>query len=115
MASVAERRVDPESSFAQVCNWRGASGRLYALTPDQIDAFALSGTDLYVVAEGPSVSWVGSAGDLIGDATSRARFRQAMQHADAVFHTIAPTGDVERMTLAWDLESAQPVIGLSAA
>ena len=114
MASVAERRVDPES-FAQVCNWRGASGRLYALTPDQIDAFALSGTDLYVVAEGPSVSWVGSAGDLIGDATSRARFRQAMQHADAVFHTIAPTGDVERMTLAWDLESAQPVIGLSAA
>src|SRR3954451_13788385 len=88
MASVAERRINSES-FAEVCNWRGASGRLYALTPDSIEEFALSGSDLYVVAEGPCVSWVGSAGDLISDASSRARFRHAMQHADAVFHTIA--------------------------
>ena len=114
MASAAERLVGSRS-FAQICNWRGASGRLYALTPDAIDAFALSGSDLYVVAEGASVVWVGSSGDLINDAASRARFRQAMRHADAVFHMAGAVGDVERMTLAWDLEGAVPVTGLSAA
>lgn len=102
-------------SFASVCNWRGASGRLYSLVPDDLDSFALVGADLYVIAAGDLIVWVGAASDLVADAASRSRFRLALKCADAVFHLTAPEGEIKRMTLICDLEAALPVTGLSAA
>lgn len=112
--ATAERLVE-RHSFANVCNWRGASGQLYALIPGAIESFALNGSDLYLLAEGALVRWVGSAHDVIGDAASRTRLRLALEHSDAVFHLAAPNNEVARMSLAWDLEGARPVTALSAA
>jgi hypothetical protein len=61
------------------------------------------------------VLWVGAAADLVADPVSRARFRLAMDCADRVFHVEAQANEVERLTIIWDLEAAEPAIGLSAA
>jgi len=96
-------------------NWRGRSGRYYALRPVRLDAFSLHDDELYLVARGSLVLWAGSARDVIGDTQSRARFRLALTCADRVFEVEAGEDDVERMTIAWDLEGATPVAGLNAA
>jgi hypothetical protein len=112
MNAIMERRLDI-ASFARVTNWRGRSGRFYALVAAPLDDFSLDGTDLYVIAHGSRVEWIGSASDLVEDPQSRACFRLALATADAVFHLAAPENDIERLTLIWDLEGASPVNGLS--
>lgn len=104
-----------QPSFARQVNWRGRSGRLYALSPAPLDDFALRDNDLFLVARGHLVLWAGSADDIIHDAQSRARFRLALDCADRVFHVDAGDDEVERMTVVWDLEGAKPVAGLNAA
>ena len=112
MMAVAER-FDELKASSLATNWRGRSGRFYALTAISVATFSLAGPDLYLLAGGGSVLWVGTAVDLIADAVSRARFRLALNLADQAFSLPHPDSDVDRMTIAWDLEGAEPVSGLS--
>jgi hypothetical protein len=104
-----------QQGFSRPVNWRGRSGRFYALTPERLDDFMLEGNELYLIARGTLVLWVGSSDDIISDPQSRARFRLALAAADRVFHVEAGEDDIERMTVIWDLEGATPVTTLSAA
>jgi len=114
MAALAERRIAASTLPRQV-NWRGRSGRFYALTPERLDSFALAASGLYLLALGPSPMWVGSAHDVIHDAESRSRFRLALATADRAFQVEAEGDELSRATVVWDLEGAEPVTGLSAA
>lgn len=114
MGPYVEKRL-PQPSLARQVNWRGRSGRLYALAPEPLHDFSLRGDDLFLVARGRLVLWAGSADDVIHDAQSRARFRLALDCADRVFHLEAGGDEVERMTVAWDLEGAEPLAELNAA
>ena len=114
MAALAERRIGTVTPQRQV-NWRGRSGRFYALSPERLESFALSLDGLYMLALGTTPMWVGSADDVINDAQSRSRFRLALDCADRVFAVGAAADDLSRMTVVWDLEGAEPVTGLSAA
>ncbi|MDT3707361.1 MAG: hypothetical protein ROZ09_11075 [Thiobacillus sp.] len=107
-------RLPPPQLMRQV-HWRGRSGRLYALSPQRLDDFALRNNDLFLVTRGRMVLWAGSAADVINDADSRARFRLALDCADRVFHVDAGDDEIERLTAVWDLEGAEPAPGLSAA
>jgi hypothetical protein len=114
MMILVERRLGAQAPVRQV-NWRGRSGRFYALAAERLDSFALTGDDLYLLARGTVPMWVGAAQDVINDAQSRSRFRLALEAADRAF--LVETGDDElaRATTVWDLEGAEPVTGLSAA
>lgn len=114
MVPVLDKHLSQPSLLRPV-NWRGRSGRYYALSPERLDDFRLRGDELYLIALGSMVLWAGSSADVIGDPQSRARFRLALTCADRVFHVEAGDDDVERMTVVWDLEGATPVSGLSAA
>lgn len=114
MASIQDRRISALVPPRQI-NWRGRSGRFYALTPERFDSFALSTDGLYLLARGAIPMWVGSAYDVIHDAQSRARFRLALEAADRAFTVDAGVDELTRMTIVWDLEGAEPVSGLSAA
>lgn len=114
MVPVFEREMLARGQ-ARPVNWRGRSGRFYALAPERIEDFSFRGDDLYLIALGHHVLWVGSAADLVGDPVSRARFRLAMDCADRVFHVETSADEIERLTVLWDLEGAEPSIGLSAA
>lgn len=114
MASFQDRRISALSPPRQV-NWRGRSGRFYALTPERFDSFALSTDGLYLLARGTIPMWVGSAYDVIHDAHSRSRFRLALEASDRAFLVDAGEDELTRMTVVWDLEGAEPVSGLSAA
>lgn len=110
----AERRFAVQMPVRQV-NWRGRSGRFYALSPERLDSFALTTSSLYMLARGAVPIWVGSAHDVINDAPSRARFRLALEAADRAFLVDVEDDELSRMTTVWDLEGAEPVSGLSAA
>jgi hypothetical protein len=114
MASLADRRVGVLALPRQV-NWRGRSGRFYALMPERFDTFALETDRLYMLARGPLPMWVGTAYDVIHDAASRSRFRLALEASDRAFTVDTGDDDLSRMTTVWDLEGAEPVTGLSAA
>lgn len=114
MAIGVERRV-AASPLPRQINWRGRSGRFYALTPERIDSFQLADDGLFLLARGTLPVWVGSAFDVINDAQSRARFRLALEAADRAFAVDVEADEVSRMTTVWDLEGAEPVSGLSAA
>jgi len=104
-----------QQGFSRPVNWRGRSGKFYALSPERLDDFMLLGNELYLIARGTLVLWAGSSQDVISDPQSRARFRLALAAADRVFHVEAGNDDIERMTVVWDLEGATPVSGLNAA
>jgi hypothetical protein len=114
MMILAERRFTAQMPVRQV-NWRGRSGRFYALTPERFDTFALTTSGLYLLARGTMPVWVGSADDVINDAQSRSRFRLALEAADRAFLVAGDGDELSRMTIVWDLEGAEPVTGLSAA
>lgn len=111
MMALAER-IDHPAMSVPPANWRGRSGRFYALSPLPLDRFALEPAGLYLLARGTDVLWVGTEAEVIGDAVQRAAFRSALRLANAAFRLAPPTDDVERMTMAWDLESAEPVVAL---
>ena len=114
MVPLLDRRMS-QPSFSRPVNWRGRSGRYYALTPVPLADFTLEGNGLYLIARGSNVLWAGSGHDVIADAQSRARFRLALATADRAFRVESGEDDVERMTIVWDLEGALPVTGLNAA
>lgn len=114
MVPVLDKRLS-QPPFARPVNWRGRSGSFYALTPEPLEALSLRGNELYLLARGSIVLWVGASSDVIDDAQSRARFRLALTCADRAFHVEAGEDDVERMSIVWDLEGAMPVTGLNAA
>ena len=114
MASLADRRVGVLPLPRQV-NWRGRSGRFYALMAERFETFSLDTDKLYMLARGPIPMWVGTAHDVIHDAPSRSRFRLALEASDRAFTVDAGEDDLSRMTIVWDLEGAEPVTGLSAA
>ena len=109
-----DRRFVAQMPVRQV-NWRGRSGRYYALSPERLDSFVLSTEGLYLLARGGVPMWVGSAHDVIHDAASRSRFRLALEAADRAFLVDVEDDDLKRMTVVWDLEGAEPVTGLNAA
>jgi hypothetical protein len=114
MVPVLDKTVSRQG-FSRPVNWRGRSGKFYALSPERLDDFMLLGNELYLIARGTLVLWAGSSEDIIADPQSRARFRLALAAADRVFHVEASADDIERMTVVWDLEGATPVSGLNAA
>ncbi len=114
MVSLADRRMGA-SPLPRPVNWRGRSGRFYALNAVRLDSFALATDGLFMLARGTIPMWVGSAHDVIHDPQSRSRFRLALATADRAFSVEADDDDLSRMTTVWDLEGAEPVTGLSAA
>lgn len=85
--------------------WQGRSGRLYGLMAESLDSFAMAEADLYVIAKGSHVLWVGSTEELVSDPMSRARFRLALDCATQVLRLPTPEG---RLSALWDLETAVP-------
>jgi hypothetical protein len=112
---MAAQRVSTGIGLGRQVNWRGRSGRVYALAPEHLDGFALRGDAVHLLALGSNVLWVGGADEVINDAPSRARFRLALDCADRAFELAADGDGVARMTIVWDLEGAEPLAGLSAA
>jgi hypothetical protein len=112
MMAVAERFEDLMAA-ARATNWRGRSGRYYALEALPVGQFSLEENSLYLLARGADPLWVGTEADVVGDAARRAAFRTALRVANSAFRIAAPPGEVERMTMAWDLEGAEPVAGLT--
>lgn len=96
-------------------NWRGRSGRLYALSPEPAHNGKLVESDLYLVEGATDVLWVGSAKALVADAASRSRFRAATSGSYKLYRLANPPDEVASMTLQWDLEAAVRVRGAPAA
>ncbi|KKB07682.1 hypothetical protein VE26_13470 [Devosia chinhatensis] len=86
-------------------DWQGRSGAHYRLFAEGLDSFAMTPDDLYVIAKGSHVLWVGSADDLVADPSSRVRFRLALDCATQVYRLDAP---VNHHAASWDLEEAMP-------
>lgn len=113
MVPVLDRHL-LEKAHRHPVNWRGRSGRFYALLPEKLESFSFRNEQLYLLALGPMPLWAGAASDVVADPESRARLRLALDCADRVYAIPAGTDPVERMTLVWDLEGAEPVTGLAA-
>lgn len=112
MIMLAERRVGAHAPVRQV-NWRGRSGRSYALTTERLDSFDLMTPGLHMLARGTVPMWVGSGSDVINDPQSRSRFRLALEASDRAFLVAGEADELSRMTTVWDLEGAEPLSGLS--
>jgi hypothetical protein len=91
--------------------WRGQSGRLYALHAESLETFAMAEADLYVIAKGSHILWVGSTQDLVAEPMSRTRFRLALDCATQVLRLKSPE---DRLAAVWDLEQAVPTPALLA-
>lgn len=92
-------------------HWLGQSGRDYGLSAERLESFAMAETDLYMIAKGSHVLWVGSTEELVADPMSRRRFRLALDCATNVFRLPAPEN---RLSTIWDLEQAVPAPALVA-
>ncbi len=92
MVSFTERRF--EGQMAQRVNWRGRSGRFYALAPERLDSFSL-----------------GAEAEVVGFRVTRG----VLASADRAFAVEGNADEASQMTMVWDLEGAEPVSGLSAA
>lgn len=101
--------------FGRLSNWLGRSGRPYDLVSESLERFAMADAELYLIAKGNHVLWVGSIGELVGDPMSRTRFRLALDCADRVFRLQTPGAAAERLTIIWDLEGAEPAKEAQAA
>ena len=75
----------------------------------------LADGELYLLAAAHRVLWVGTLDEIVAEALARSQFRLALGAADSAFRVAAPTNEIERMTLVWDLEGAEPATGLSLA
>ena len=114
MAFLSDNKV-VAPAFIRSVSWQGRSGRSYGLVGENLDQFAMAERDLYIIAKGSHVLWVGSTGELVVDPMSRTRFRLALDCADRVFRCLTPGADAERMATIWDLEGAEPVSEVQAA
>jgi len=114
MAGDSENRVVVHG-FGRQSNWLGRSGRAYDLISENLERFAMTDADLYLIAKGNHVLWVGSTGELVADPMSRSRFRLALDCADRAFRLLTPAAIAERLTTIWDLEGAEPAQDAQAA
>ena len=110
----SENRIVP-FGFGRQSHWQGRSGNAYHLVSENLDHFAMGDAELYLIAKGSHVLWVGSTGELVGDPLSRSRFRLALDCADRVFRLLSPGTAAERLSTIWDLEGAEPLSGAQAA
>ncbi|MFC3704026.1 hypothetical protein ACFOOL_04580 [Devosia honganensis] len=111
MASVGD--MQRESGLqGRMAHWHGRSGRSYGLAWESLESFSMHEADLYLIAKGGHVLWVGSTQELVGDPLSRARFRLALDCATHVFRLPAPDN---RPSAIWDLEGASPEAAVQAA
>lgn len=113
MVGTESRIVTPR--FNRHWNWQGRSGRAYDLVSESLDNFSMGDAELYVIAKGSNVLWVGSTLELINDPLSRTRFRLALDCADRVFQLSNPGAAAERLSTIWDLEGAEPMLSARAA
>lgn len=114
MAFKLENRV-VNHGFGRLSNWQGRSGQAYGLVSESLERFAMTDADLYLIAKGSHVLWVGSTGELVGDPLSRTRFRLALDCADRVFRLHSPGAVGQRLATIWDLEGAEPAQDAQAA
>ena len=97
--------VQLEASEAEkgILDWTGQSGRHYRLMPDSLPGFQLSDNHVHVLVCGDEAVWAGSAGEVVNDPHSRARFRAAMER-DVVVYRLEPTPEADvRAMVAWDI------------
>ncbi|WIY52648.1 hypothetical protein O9Z70_14505 [Devosia sp. YIM 151766] len=105
MAAISDLTFEAGGRQAEMVDWQGRSGRHYLLSSENLASFVMRETALYLLAKGRQVLWVGSAGDLVTDPASRARFRLALRGASRAFRLDAP---MDRLAAIWDLEAAMP-------
>ncbi|KQN76440.1 MULTISPECIES: hypothetical protein [unclassified Devosia] len=108
MLSWIEAGFEPPLRHKKTSQWLGLSGHAYALEHENLGDFVLNGADLYLIARGNSVLWVGCGLDLIAEPAIRLRFRKAMNRADGVFRLARPMLDDGRLSVIADLEGAVP-------
>lgn len=101
--------------FGRLSRWQGRSGRSYDLAGQSLDQFAMDDADLFLLAKGSHVLWVGATSELVADPLSRSRFRLALDCADRVFRLMTATEPGERLSTIWDLEGAAPLMAAQAA
>lgn len=94
--------------FGRVSTWQGRSGQSYGLISENLEHFAMGQADLFLLAKGSHVLWVGSSDELVADPMSRTRFRLALDCADRVFRVLTAK-TAERPITIWDLEGAEPM------
>ncbi|MBU1304265.1 MAG: hypothetical protein KKF33_01935, partial [Alphaproteobacteria bacterium] len=110
-----ENRAYSSQSFGRFSHWQGRSGRAYDLVAESVEKFAMGDSELYLIAKGSHVMWVGSTSELVSDPMSRSRFRLALDCADRVFRLLSPSAATERLSTIWDLEGAEPMAEAQAA
>lgn len=109
MLSWIDAGFEPSKAQSRIVPWLGLSGRTYRLESQNLRTFILNGADLYLIARGNAVLWVGCGLDLVAEPAIRLRFRKALSRADGVFRLPRPEADNERFSLIADLEGAVPV------
>jgi hypothetical protein len=103
------------AGFGRVSHWAGRSGRLYDLVSESPDRFRMGDGELYLIAKGHAVLWVGSRNELVNDAMSRTRFRLALDCADRAFRLAARESEGQHASVIWDLEGGEPALEAQAA
>ena len=78
MLSWIEAGFEPASVPAKTMPWIGLSGRTYRLDHENLRTFILKGADLYLIARGNAVLWVGCSLDLVSEPAIRLKFRKAL-------------------------------------
>ncbi|KKB78325.1 hypothetical protein VW35_11870 [Devosia soli] len=109
MLSWIDAGFEPAGQQERMVLWLGLSGRTYKLESQNLRTFILNGADLYLIARGNTVLWVGCGLDLVSEPAIRLRFRNALRRADGVHRLQRPEADNERLSLIADLEGAVPV------
>lgn len=108
MLSWIDAGLEPAKRQKRVGHWLGLSGRTYHLATENLRDFILEGADLYLIARGNTVLWVGCGLDLVAEPSIRLKFRKALSWADGVFRLPRPELDGERLSIIADLEGAVP-------
>lgn len=108
MSSI-ETRTGKSGMPSGLVSWRGRSGAIYALALESLEDFAMGRDALYLLARGDEPLWVGTAEDLVGDVSSRTRFRKAMALSTAVFSLVPAPEAGLRLSTIFDLEAAVPL------
>ncbi len=107
MSQMSDRPLAADRKQIHIVDWQGRSGRHYLLVGEYLDTFVMREADLYLIASGSDVVWVGSTADLVADPASRIRFRMALKGANQAFRLDAPA---DKLAAAWDLEGATPAL-----
>jgi hypothetical protein len=99
--------------------WTGRSGRHYWLLPSTPSDLHVADDSICLLTAmtegGEKVVWSGTAQTLIAEPASRNLFRAALKRAATGYSMRAPSDEVDRMTILWDLESASRLSVASAA